>query len=335
MEAAMETFRETRRRGLGGSDAAAVLGLNPRRGPMEVWMEKRGLLPPLADSEVMWWGRELESLIARRYAELKGVHVEKPAEALFHPRLPLLAHPDGLMPGLGRGLEIKTTRIASAAEWGEPGTDEVPVTHALQCLHYMAVTGYEEWDLAVLVGGSELRIYHLNCDHKLRAWMEEKLTEWWERHIVRGEEPALDGSEGARAYIHQRYPEQRLPPSPAPPGSEPLARELAVVRAWLARLEDMKRERETRLKALIGDCAAIAGGDWTISWRLAKGRSSTDWEAVARALAAREGDPSLLNDLVAAHTRRGPGVRRFLFTPGAGLEVPQLELPSPAAMEEQ
>lgn len=89
----------------------------------------------------------------------------------------MLATLDGITDD-GRGLEIKTFR--HSAQWGEEGTDEVPVPYIIQCQHNMVVAGLEVFDVPVLIGGSDFRIYEVPADPELQAMMIEREAAFWQ-----------------------------------------------------------------------------------------------------------------------------------------------------------
>lgn len=166
-----------RRRGLGGSDAAAVCGVSPYRTPLQVWEDKRGLLAPQQDNPAMFWGRTLEPVIRQKYSDETGQEVLLPDGILTSPvHKFMLANIDGWTRE-PRLVEIKTT--SNPAEWGEPGTDEIPLPYVLQCQHYMIVTAIPRADVPVLIGGRDFRIYTVEADPELQQMIIEKEAEFW------------------------------------------------------------------------------------------------------------------------------------------------------------
>jgi len=168
-----------RRRGIGGSDAACVLGLSPWKTPYALWLEKTGQsADDDADSAAMLWGRTLEPVIRAHYCAQTGRTVQTPQCIIAHPDYPwMLANVDGLT-DCGKVLEIKTARFAD--DWGEAGSDEVPDAYALQVQHYMAVTGRAAADIAVLIGGSDFRIYHVPENRELQSNLMEAEAAFWQ-----------------------------------------------------------------------------------------------------------------------------------------------------------
>src|ERR1700723_2889071 len=103
---------KARETGIGGSDAAAALGLSKRTTALELYLEKRGEIAReeiSEDNEVIWWGRALEPIVRQRYAEKTGRVVLLPEGTLRHPAYSyMLAHVDGIIQGEPRGYEGKT-----------------------------------------------------------------------------------------------------------------------------------------------------------------------------------------------------------------------------------
>ncbi|MBV5337566.1 MAG: YqaJ viral recombinase family protein, partial [Deltaproteobacteria bacterium] len=197
---AREEWLVQRRAGLGGSDIGAILGLSPYRTPVDVWMEKTGRGTGQDETLQMRFGSYAEEFVAREYTAKTGNSVQRFTPMLHHPVAPVLGNVDRLVIPSGakvashkqeirtdRGLECKTASAFSVNDdqnWGEEGTDQVPPSYLIQCSTYMALTGCSLWDLAVLFGNQELRIYNLKRDAELEQEIVARSTEWWNRHIV-------------------------------------------------------------------------------------------------------------------------------------------------------
>lgn len=116
-----ETHKEwlaIRRRGIGGSDAAAIVGLDRYRSPFAVYADKLGLTPEREDNEAMRQGRDLEDYVAQRFTETTGKKVRRCNDTLQHPKYPrLLANIDRLIVGEKALLECKTTSILNKTKF--------------------------------------------------------------------------------------------------------------------------------------------------------------------------------------------------------------------------
>lgn len=188
MSARLE-WLEQRRQGIGGSDCAVVMGLSKWKSSYQLYLEKRGeVSDDQPDNEAMLWGRELEPVIRQQYANRTGRLVRADIGIIKSPEYPfMLANVDGLTEDQ-RVLEIKTARTASG--WGEEGTDQVPEAYLLQVQHYMAVTGLPVADVAVLIGGSDFRIYEVPANPELHELIIEAEAEFW-RRVVDGNPPEI------------------------------------------------------------------------------------------------------------------------------------------------
>ena len=85
---AREDWLQARKAGIGGSDIAALLGLSKYKTPLQLWMDKTGRADENFDAdslERMHWGTVLEDVVARHYADQRGVKVQRINQILHHP----------------------------------------------------------------------------------------------------------------------------------------------------------------------------------------------------------------------------------------------------------
>lgn len=173
--------KANRKLGIGASECAIVMGINENISPYELWQIKTGRLEPQDISQLppVYWGTRLEDIIADEYALKMGCEVERVPETLFHvEHKHILCHLDRKVVGESKILECKFAMYARD-QWGPSGSDEVPMSYILQVQHQLAVTGYEEADLAVLISGYDFRVYHFKRDEELIAKIIEELNEFW------------------------------------------------------------------------------------------------------------------------------------------------------------
>jgi len=186
---------EYRRRGIGGSDAAAVVGLNPYKSELALWADKQGKLPEVEDNESMRTGRDLEDYVARRWCEATGRRVHRNNYMCAHDDYDfILADIDREVVGENAGLECKTTSAYNRADI-EDG--KVPITYQVQCYHYMNVMGYDRMYLAVLVLGVGFYSFVIERNNGEQNALLRAEVDWWGKHMVQGAEPTADGSDSA------------------------------------------------------------------------------------------------------------------------------------------
>lgn len=198
-----EEWLKLRRNGIGGSDAAAIIGLNPYSSAFQVYCDKVGLLPETEDNEAMRQGRDFEAYVAERFEEAAEKRVRRCNNIITNPAYPfMLANVDRLVVGEKAGLECKTTSVFNKADF-ESG--DVPTQYYVQCQHYMAVTGYKKWYLAVLVLNRGFYWYEIPYNDDDVSVLIEAEREFWENYVVPHKEPAPDGSPKAAEAIRQLY----------------------------------------------------------------------------------------------------------------------------------
>ena len=178
-----------RRQGIGSSDAAAAVGLNPYKSQLQLWMEKTGrdgalpVVDPNDDQSPMYWGTLLEPIVAAHYTRRSGHRVRRVNAVLQHPEHSwMLANIDREVVGASdvQILECKTAGIHGARLW----RDGVPEYVQLQVMHQLAVTGKQAADVAVLLGGQELQVFRIERDDtliaQLVAWSSSSGAMWSE-----------------------------------------------------------------------------------------------------------------------------------------------------------
>ena len=164
-------WQEARMHSIGGSDAAAIVGLSAYVSPYTVWADKLGKIPPSEDNEAMRQGRDLEQYVAERFAEATGKKVRRENNILINPDFPFAhANVDRIVIGEDAGLECKTTNQLNLKKFKN---GEFPDHYYVQCMHYMMVTGCSKWYLAVLVLGREFMWFEIERDEEEIAALDD------------------------------------------------------------------------------------------------------------------------------------------------------------------
>lgn len=309
-----------RRRGLGGTDAAAIVGASKWATEFDVWMEKVNDLPQKSDTDLMWWGRALEDVIARRYVETTGRKVWAPGRVMAHADFPeLIGSPDRLVLGEQRGLEVKTASLQTAGEWGPDGSDVMPEAYVVQVAHYMAITGFDKWDVAVLLGGNDFRVYTVQRDREFEDWLVNRCVGWWQEHVVGGRQPFITGAKSTSDVLARRWQRDtgELLDRSADGYATTYRDRYLQARKERQRLEALEDEAANNLKALIGEAAGLKFGDGsTVTWKAARDTEVVDWRAAFERLAELAAAAGVQADgVVADATSRRAGSRRFLYRP--------------------
>lgn len=295
--------------GIGGSEAAAACGISPWKSPLQVYLEKRGELPPFQGNTKTEWGERLEGAIRQKYAEDTGRVVRLPADTFRSPEHAyMLCHPDGIAehPTLTdeplRLYEGKNTERGD--RWGDPGTDDIPEEHLIQVQHNMFVLGLVVADVAVLISGNDYRRYEVRADRELQDMLVAKEGELWTR-IERGDPPPVTTTEDARLLFGARSIANKVEADKAVHAAY---LELLDYEERAQVLAEMIDHRKAQLQAALGENdTLVRGRDTLATWKLdGKGRESIDVTLLR----------TQLPDVAARYTKTTPPVRRFLLKRG-------------------
>lgn len=261
-----QEWLEWRRKGIGGSDAPAVVGLSPWKSPIQLYMEKVGeWISEEEPSEAAYIGTRLENVLAEIFSEQTGMKVMKRNAILQHTQYPwMIANIDRRIVGKKEGLEIKTASEYLKDEWKD---DEVPAHYLVQVQHYMAVTGYDAWWVAVLIGGNKFRYKRIERDDELIQQLIELEKDFWQNNVLKNVPPEMDGSNASSQLLKRMYPKASLPSIDLPSQAKSLVADLESVKAEIKILEDRKNELENKLKSMLGEHEEGRIGDVVVSWK--------------------------------------------------------------------
>ncbi len=261
-----EEWLRARMAGIGGSDVSAIAGLNKYKSPMGVYLDKIGE-SPIEDitSEAAYFGTLLEDVVAQEFTKRTGMKVRNRFAILQHPNHPyMLANVDRMIVGKKEGLECKTASEYLKGEWEG---DEVPTPYLLQIQHYMAVTGYDAWWIAVLLGGNKFIFKRIERDEEIIEYLIKLEGDFWANHVIKRNPPEFDGSEASSRLLQALYPQ-------ADPKSEIQLDKTVetLIEARDAYIEDItaletkKKEIENQIKAQMGENEIGHVGSRTVKW---------------------------------------------------------------------
>jgi len=282
-------FLAARRKGIGGSDAAAiVLGSDGYRTASDVWLDKTGLLKAsVAGTKATDRGNWLEAPILDRYVArmaswtgsfARPARVFDALDPLAAPGTPtwMRASPDllglSLAGEVAFGCDAKSCFGAATREYGEEGTDAVPEYVLLQCMHYIAFFGVLYWDVEAFCGDNlrgEFRSYRIHRDDELVAVLLDAERVFWTQHVLPGVPPQPNDVASATRLVKALYPGS-LAPMRSIARSSAAARDLERLRdaeeAFCAAGEDLESARN-RAKELIGDAVGCdVDGVGKVTW---------------------------------------------------------------------
>lgn len=274
--------KEARRTGLGGSETAALFGLDKFKRPFDVFLGKVDGWEP-GPTEDMKRGEFFEAGTADWYAWKYKVEVVNPAQTFRHAKRNLiLATPDRLLNttlGETELLSIKVPR--SFDEWGEDETQDFPARANVQVQQEAAVLashGYSitrAWVCAPVWG--ELRRYPVRLDVELQERIMGGAERWWVKHVeatlaarAKGGAdvpPPIDGGAGARRWLLSKHPhaadKKKLE---ATLQQEAMAVELREAEAARIAAEEREETAKSKLIESLGAAYGLTGSFGSITY---------------------------------------------------------------------
>lgn len=181
-----------RRKWIGGSDASVVLGINPWRTRLDLWRDKvQPAMPENVDPDrvrVLERGKRMEPYIVDLLAAETGLAILARNERYIDPEFNFLAaeiDAEALLSERNErvNVEIKTVSPFKAKDWGELGSDEIPVYYTAQAQHGLMVTARALCIFGVLIGGDDFRIYRVERDDEIIAAMRAREVAFWREHV--------------------------------------------------------------------------------------------------------------------------------------------------------
>jgi len=181
--------REQRRHSIGGSDIAKLYDGRI----LELYNEKVYPMTELKRPEFSI-GDRMESVILDWFQDKVGEPIARSVR-VEHQSLPIAVNIDGQMAS-GITVEAKWSRHDSVSQhpvygnWGEEGTDEVPVPYIMQVHGAMAATDTEYAELAAYVGRRAFQAFRVTRNEDLIARVLKDVSFFWDRHVLRRVPPA-------------------------------------------------------------------------------------------------------------------------------------------------
>lgn len=264
-----EEWLEARRQGIGGSDVSAIAGLNKWKSPVAVYLDKVGQ-SPLEDTagEAAYWGNVMEDIVAQEFSMRTGLKVRRRNAILKHPEHEFMfANVDRLIIGKKEGLECKTASEYLKGDWED---EEIPAAYLLQIQHYMAVTGYKAWHIAVLIGGNKFIHKRIERDEELISYLIQIEKDFWENHVLKEIPPAFDGSDASVDLLKALYPKSE-PDSEInlPSEAETLIDALDQLKDDLKELQIKEKEYKNKIKDFMGTTEKAFAGTRKVTWKSA------------------------------------------------------------------
>lgn len=189
---------EDRRHLLGGSDIASIFGVSPWKSALDLYEEKTApefVVPEVEPKREKLFrrGKKLEPWIVELLQEEQGLKIGCRNQRYADPVFPWMQAEVDFefgQDGMVYNGEAKTVSPFAAQEWGEEGSDELPLPYCLQAMWGLMITVRPVCLVAPLIGADDLRTYYVKRDEDLIAAMREKAIKFWQDHVLKRIPPA-------------------------------------------------------------------------------------------------------------------------------------------------
>ncbi len=167
---------------IGGSDAAAILGLSPWKTTLDVYLDKvvgKNEEVDASKAKIFARGKRMEPYIIDLFAEETGLVIARRGCRYQHPEYPFLCAEIDAEAESGENIEIKTVHPFASKDWGIMDTDDIPVYYAAQAMHGLMVTGKQVCIFGAMIGMDDFRTYRVERDEDVITSLRQKEINFW------------------------------------------------------------------------------------------------------------------------------------------------------------
>lgn len=300
-----EEWLTHRQEGIGSSEVATILGLNPWETPYQLWRRKKGFDAPKEETFAMKAGHYLEDAVSMFWHDETGrdiikrsaidwliLNADKPYMRVSPDRTYWLS--DSRKNSDKGILECKTTQMTIDEE-------DLPKHWFCQLQYQLGVAELEQGSLAWLCSGRQFGYKDIALVPDFFQWIEEEVTKFWVDNIQGNIEP--DATSVADVLLkYNRHTDGKI--IEVADDIYTAVNDLKALKEQIAQLDEQKDSLEEKIKLGFGDAEAISYGGQTIAtWKAPKPSEKFDAKAFAKA------HPDLAKEFTAPYQ----GARRFLI----------------------
>lgn len=284
---------EDRTQFIGGSDIAAILGVDPYKTRLQVWEEKVGIASPFEGNQHTQRGTRLEAIAAQEYEARYGFKLRRINRRLVHPEHSFLtARIDFRIQGFPTLVEVKCPSLGAYSKIKRQGLHE---GHIAQLHHYLGLTHPElatatgvyaddaEW-VIFCADQWDMVCVPVKSDFKLTLDMWERCIAFWNEYVLtRHAPPAVDADE-ERLELRAAKGEVETYDVRNDAAFVNAMQVLREAKQLAAETELLGEEARARVREVVGERTGLfLGPDFRLSYSMAKGRASFDAKALAGA----------------------------------------------------
>lgn len=256
-----QQFHEVRRKGIGASEVAAVIGCNPFQTAYDLWASKTGRSPRFTGNKFTKAGHMLESAVAQYFVEETGAVLIEGWEddvTIFHPKHDyIFCTPDRIytLDGIKSTLECKTT---------QKRLDEPMLSWQAQLQYQMGIMGTAAGAIAWLGRGVDFDYKQIDASPEIFDAIVNEVGDFWHLYVRSDTPPPAQNSED----IQKLYGMIRGKYEQATEADYKAYTELVALKKQIKQLDTTKKELEEFLKMRIKDAEGLEYHDHTLAtWK--------------------------------------------------------------------
>lgn len=245
---------ELRTKSIGGSDCGSILGMNKWESPYSLWVKK--VYPDLikenqSENEFIYWGNELEDVVAKEFEKRTGKKVRKHNFMMYHSDYDFIsANVDRFIVGENAILECKTASEYKKSEWLD---DNIPGSYMAQCYHYMAVTGVDAAYIAVLIGGNHFVWKKIERDDEVIDQIIKKEVTFWNDHVLTKEAPEIDSTDATSSALNKFWRNTIDETLNLQDDTSTILKAMTSIDNQIKELKEQRVGYENQIKSLLGE----------------------------------------------------------------------------------
>lgn len=263
-----EQQRQNRSKGIGGSDMAIILGLSTYMTPYELYLEKIGEGKEREETEQQYWGNKLEPVIVEEFKKRNGFKVIE-QDTITHPIYDfMIGHTDGFIPEQNAVLEVKCSSSFMRSEWGDDGSDVIPMQYLVQVAHYCAITNADCAYIVVLIGGNEYRQFKYIRDIELEMKLIDAAKKFW-KCVTTRTPPEASTISDLKLIYPEHVPEKAIIMSDE---INNYITEMKIVKSKIKEHEEVEEKCKFNIMSFMGDAEVLTyhDGQQLCTWKANK-----------------------------------------------------------------
>jgi len=253
-------WHAARSKGLGGSDMAAVMGLNPYKTPFMLWQEKTGKVVNNIDSEKMQIGRDIEDFCAAQYTKRTGTKTRRSNKFKVHKDYPFIGGSVDRLFNIDGRLGVLEMKNVSNESFKNTFAGGIPDYYFIQIQTYLFVFGAQIAHLWVFVGGDHFELFTVARNEQVIESIIKAADRFWNVNVKMNIAPTLTNLDDVKL----KFPPENVQMGSSMPANMDIYADctrLAEIKAKIKTLENEEEKIKMDVLQWMGDAEMLINDD--------------------------------------------------------------------------